>query len=413
MVERKLPPVWLFALAALPYGIVGAYSQQVMPYLVRESGLDVDSIGWYSLILFIPPMLQFLYAPIVDIGIRRKHWHVIVTTISAIAIVITCTIPVAERPVTYMVFAVIAQLVSGLVGSCNGGLMAMMVVDAKRGKAGAWLNIGNISGGAIAGAIAIVEIYHKVEPILVGLTLAGMMMIGSLAVLTVAEPARPQISGSELFRTTLSDVRKVLFSKQGITGVLLCLSPVGTAALVNTWTALGKDYGVTGDHVAFMSGPVSAGITAIGAGVGGWLCDRYNRRFLYLAAGVLTAIVGGAMTFSPVTATTFDWGVAAYSLATGFSYAAFTATVLETIGEGGTAAATQYTLFVAAGNAAISYVGFASSRFHESYGVVGMTGSDALLNLGGVVVLGFVFWRLGAFARKPDRLQETLDERSK
>jgi hypothetical protein len=84
-----------------------------------------------------------------------------------------------------------------------------------------------------------------------------------------------------------------------------------------------------------------------------------------------------------------------YALITGFCYSAFTATVLETIGKGGKAASAQYALFVAAGNAAIAYVGVVDTRFHKAHGVEGVVGSDAGLNVLGVVVLGLVFWKLG------------------
>jgi drug/metabolite transporter (DMT)-like permease len=94
---------------------------------------------------------------------------------------------------------------------------------------------------------------------------------------------------------------------------------------------------------------------------------------------------------------TFVVGGTAYALITGLCYAAFTATVLETIGKGGENASTQYALFVAAGNAAIAYVGLADTRFEESHGVEGVVGCDATLNIIGVIVLGAVFFYLGYF----------------
>ncbi len=97
-----------------------------------------------------------------------------------------------------------------------------------------------------------------------------------------------------------------------------------------------------------------------------------------------------------------------YLLVTGFCYSAFTATVLETIGKGGAAAATQYSMFVAAGNAAITYVGFINTRFHANHGVEGVIASDAVLNVAGVVILGLVFWRMGVFRKR--RLEGAMDE---
>lgn len=400
MAARSHPPVWLFALAGMPYGVVGSYAGQVMPFLTRRAKLEVDEIGWYSLILLIPPMVQFLYAPIVDVALRRKHWHVLITVLSAIAVVITSMIPVATHPTEWMVAAVFAQLVSGLVGSCNGGLLATTMPDGVRGAAGAWLNVGNLSGGAVSAAIAILMIDLGVEPLVIGLVLAAMMVLPSLAVLTIAEPRRPTLAAREVFSATLSDVAKVVTSRAGITGILLCLSPVGTAALVNTFSGLADDYHAEGWLVALLTGPAQGGLTAGGALLGGWLCDRYNRRAMYLTAGTLCGLVGLAMTAAPNTEVTYIVGLTAYALVTGFCYSAFTAVVLETIGVGGTAAGTQYSLFLAAGNSAINYVGFINTRFHEGYGVDGVTASDGILNLAGVLVVGTVFALTGAFRRR-------------
>jgi hypothetical protein len=53
----------------------------------------------------------------------------------------------------------------------------------------------------------------------------------------------------------------------------------------------------------------------------------------------------------------------------------------------------------AAANIAITYVGLVDTRFNDRHGVEGVIGSDAALNLIGVVILGLVFWRLGSFGK--------------
>ena len=395
----KHPPPWLFALTTIPYGVVGSFSGFVMPYRTAQAGFDTGQIGIYGTLLLVPPMLQFLYAPIVDVGPRRKHWLVIVAAAGAACLVVSCLMPLPERKTEFLAFAIAAQLISGLVGSCAGGLMAMAMPDHLRGRAGGWYNIGNLSGGGLSASIAIAMVGHQVDPLVIGLTLAAMMVIPALAVLWIDEPLRARRSVREVFRETLRDVGHVLFSKTGLTGIALCISPVGTAALTNYFTAMSRPYGVSADTVAVLTGVSSTALNAIGAGVCGYLCDRFNRRVMYLLSGALTAVCGIAMALSPTTELTYIAGVAAYALITGFCYASFTSTVLETIGKGGQAAATQYSLFVAAGNTAIAYVGLVDTRFADTYGVNGVIGSDAILNLVGVVVLAIAFWRLGSFGK--------------
>ena len=392
----KHPPPWLFGISGIPYGVVGSFAGTVMPYLTSKAKIDVESIGWYGGLLLVPPMLQFLYAPIVDVGPSRRVWLIIVSLLGAACLVTACMMPLPDHTTAFLGFALAAQLISGLVGSCNGGLLTVTMPDELRGKASGWLNIGNLSGGGLSATLAIYMTGHDVEPLYIGLTLAAMMVLPSLAILMVVEPARDNIeSVRKVFGQTYKDIRAVLFSRRGITGIMLCISPVGTAAMTNYFTGIAGDYHASPDLVASTSGLAAVALTAIGAYAGGWLCDRYNRRLMYLLSGLLTAMCGIAMALSPRTDITYAWGVMTYALITGFCYSAFTATVLETIGKGGKAASAQYALFVAAGDAAIAYVGVVDTRFHTAHGVEGVVGADAGLNVLGVVVLGFVFWRLG------------------
>lgn len=394
---------WWFLLTGMPYGVVGSFSGVVMPYLMKRAGKDMGDIGLFVSLSLIPPMLQFLYAPVVDLGIRRKWWLMIVAIVGGACLAAACVMPLPAQTSAFLVLVFFAQAISGLVGTCNGGLLATSIPDERRGQASAALNIGNLSGGALSAAVAIFLTAHDAPPIVIGVVLFAMMVLPSLAVIGIVEPPRPKLTAQEAFGATLRDVGAVLFSKQGLTGIALCLSPVGTAALSNYFSGMGDDFHVDGDGVALFSGLFGAVLTAAGALIGGFICDhpKANRRVMYLLSGVLTAIVGLAMVLFPQVPSTYYVFVSLYTLVTGFCYAAFTASVLETIGEGGTAAGTQYALFVAAGNAAINWVGLVDTRFNESHGVAGVVTSDAALNLIGVAVLAVVFWRLGAFVKRP------------
>ena len=395
----KHPPPWLFVLTGMPYGVVGQFVGVVMPYATNHAGIDVGQIGWFTALLFIPTFVQFLYAPLIDIGPGRRHWLVMCSVIGAGFMLATSVMPLPGSITAYLVCAFLAQMISGLVGSCNGGLMAVSMPDELRGKAAGWYNIGNISGGGLAATIAIKMIGEDVASWKIGAVLAAMMILPSLAALAIDEPPRPVLPLRTLLRQTMVDTARVLRSRAGLSGLFLCMSPVGTAALANSFAAMATPYGVGASGVALTTGLGSVILTAIGAGACGYLCDRYNRRVMYLVSGGMTAVCGIVMALSPRVELTYLAGVLVYALITGFCYSAFTATVLETIGTSDSAAGTKYSLYVAAGNLAIAYVGLIDTQFESKHGVEGVIGSDAALNIFGVVALAVAFWRLGAFGK--------------
>jgi predicted MFS family arabinose efflux permease len=201
----------------------------------------------------------------------------------------------------------------------------------------------------------------------------------------------------------IHDVGKVLWSRKGFTGILFCLSPVGTAALVNLFSGMTRDFQLadTDPTVVWVNGLAGAGLTAIGSLAGGYLCDRYNRRRMYLLSGALTALCGLGMAMFPLNRSNYVVGVSAYLLVSGLCYAAFSAVVLEAIGRAGEAASTQYTLFSSAGERGHRLRRQARHRVHRRFGPKAPLGTDAVLNVVGVVLLGSMMFLLSR-KRPPD-----------
>ncbi len=397
----KHPPPWLFGITGIPYGIGGGFAATTMPFLARKAGISVGDIGWYGTALLFPPVVQFLYAPIVDVGPKRQVWLVVCATLGAICFALSMFMPLPAKMSVFLAFAFAGQAISGLTGSCNGGLLASTMPDALRGAAGGWLNVGNLAGGA-AGAYVTLKLAEHFPPWVVGTAIILLMMLPALAILVVDEAERARRSVGEVFTTLWRDVSRSARARSGWTGMLLFASPVGTAALLNYFAAMAKDYRASDFMVQMVNGVGNALVTALGSLIGGYLCDRWSRRGMYLLSSVLTAICGLVMMLSPLSPTTYAVGVTVYLFIAGFCYAAFSAAVLETIGKGGAAASTQYALFVSCGNLAIAWVGLVDTRFHDRHGPRGLLGVDAALNIAGVIVLFFLFRIFGGFKKREE-----------
>ncbi len=388
---RHSPP-WIFCLPYIPYGIVGGFAGTVMPKLARDAGIEMDSIGWYAFLVLVPPFVQFLYAPIVDVGPRRRIWVLIVTLLGAACLCGALLMPLPSKINWFLGLTFAAQAVSGLIGSCIGGMIAATYPDDKRGKAGGWLNAGNLGGAALA---AWVTVYmtnpaHPASRPMIGLTIASLMIVPALAALFILDGKHEKKPLGVLFGDMLRDVGRVAKSRPGWTGILFCMSPVGTAALVNLFGGMAKDFHAGNDMVQFVNGPIAALLTVVGSLVAGYACDHINRRLAYLLSGALTAAVGLGTAYFPLTPHTYQYGVCAYLFVSGFCYAAFSAVVFEAIGRAGAAASTQYTLFSSAGNFAIAYVGWIDTRWSKTHGPKSPLVVDALVNLVGIVLLSIM-----------------------
>ena len=137
--------------------------------------------------------------------------------------------------------------------------------------------------------------------------------------------------------------------------------------------------------MALVNGVLGGVVSAVGCVIGGYLCDRMDRKFAYALFGIFLAAGAIAMAAAARTPQMFVTFTLLYAFVQGFNYASFSAVVLETIGRG--AAATKYNVYAALSNAPLMYMttveGFAYGRWHAN----GMLLADALSGL--IAVLFF------------------------
>ena len=395
---KRAPPPWLFGLCSVPFGVGAAFCGVALPKLLRDTGVPVATIAGYAALVLAPAAWQFLWAPLIDLGPRRRSWLLFVSAIGALAFAAALLVPLPARVDLFVALSFIGSIFTGLVGSCCGGLMATTLEPGSRGPASGWYNAGNLGGAALGGGM-VLTLGRLFSPGVAAVAIALAVFVPSFAALFIDEERRPRRRLNELFPAMVRDVWRTARSRAGWTGILFCLSPVGTAALLNLFSAVARDYGASDSLTEMINGYWGGLVTAVGSLFGGYLVSRMRPRSCYLLAGGLTAACAASMIYLPLTPASYAIGGLAYLFVGGICYAAFSAVVLEAVGRAGDSASTQYTLFTAAGNMAISYVAFFDGMGYARTGTAGMLATDALLNLAGIGLLVFMLSRL---RRRPE-----------
>jgi MFS transporter, PAT family, beta-lactamase induction signal transducer AmpG len=407
---RTLPPP-LWGLLMLPFGLTVGFATIAVPFVLRSRDVPMMLIATVSQTASLPHVIKPFWSPLLDSGPRRRTWFFASIVGTAIALAATALIPpsltesVGPVPVLWVYTAAlfVAQAAVATSGSAVLAMMALTVTDAQRGAASGWQTAGNLAGTAVGGALIAWMVSH-LAPSTTAITLAVICVLSAIPAAFVRELPPPRRSAARLIGDLLAQAWQTLRSREGWTGMVICLSPVGAGALTNLFSALAKDYAPTdaaAEHlVIVVAGLLGGVVNIVGALVGGVLADRMNRRLAYALCGALSGLCAIAMLLAPSTPPAFTVGCLAYQLANGLCYAVFYSFVLELVGkrESATTVTTQLALYIGASNLAATYVtwldGFGYDRAKAmapnwpSAGRAGMLAMDALATFAGLAVLG-------------------------
>jgi MFS transporter, PAT family, beta-lactamase induction signal transducer AmpG len=395
---RPTPP-FLFLFLDLPFGAAVGYASIAIPFWVRQGGLSVGEMAALSAAASAPHGFKFLWVPALDLVGTRRGWYLVMCAATAALLVAASLVPDPTKNLwLYGTLVALGQATSTTGHVANSALMAITTRFEDKGKAAGFSMASNLGGTGLLGALALVAAEH-VSQRSAGLLLAAVVLASGTAALHVVEPPRAALAAAGFLGTAsrrvvaaFRDLWSTLRSREGLTGLVISVAPVGLGALTNIFSGMAPDFSASARVVELVNG-VGGGVTgAAGALVGGWLADRMNRRLAYGVAGGLTGLSALAMLFAPLAPSTYAWGTLAYNFTNGIAFATWAGMVLEVVGAGA-ATATKYTLFNAAANLAISGATWVDGAFADASpwpalrGARGSLAMDAALTAVGIAVL--------------------------
>jgi len=379
------PIVFLFLI--LPFGTMSGYLTVAVAYRLSQAGLGVDQIAGLVAVAFIPQTWKFLWAPVVDTTLGRKSWYLLGAVFSAIGIFATGALPATAEsmPALYAV-VLLSNLASTFLAMAVESLMVFGTRTDQFGRAGGWFQAGNLGGQGLGGGAGLWMAQSLPEPWMGAAVLALACALCSLALLPLREPPALARSGSYArdLQYVLKDLWEVARTRTGILALLIVFLPIGTGAASNLWSAVADDWHASAATVALVTGVLGGVVSMAGCLVGGYLCDRMDRKKAYVLYGALQAACAVAMALAPRTEAMYILFTMVYALITGLTYAGFSAVVLEAIGLG--AAATKYNVFASLSNMPIMYMTVIEGWAQTRWNVGAMLHVEAALAAAGMLV---------------------------
>jgi len=404
------PRPWAFGVLILPVAVYVGFTATPLPFLLSKAGVSVYQIGTIGSLLQIPNILIFLWAPLVDVKLRRRMWLVLSAAATAICLWIAQPFVSASQLYILTALLLIAGVTVSLVLASSGGLMVMTLSTDKQPKAAAWNQAGYLAGGALGGAL-VLWLVTRLPVFFTGFILALVLFLPSLLAFTLPEKAPEP---SHWFKGRLSaigrEVGGVFKSPLRRWSTLLLFAPACTGAAQLLLPAIASHYGVGASGVIWINGLGGGAALAAGSLGGTLIPASWDNRIIYVFAGLLNALA--AITLVTVNgAAGYLVGTIFYLMTEGLCWARFTALIVEIVGPDTKDASTLYSALSAAGSIPLAYMTWLDGFGYSKLGTHGLLWTDAVGNLVvfAVVIIVFVVGGL-KFRRSAQLLTAKIEE---
>jgi PAT family beta-lactamase induction signal transducer AmpG len=360
-----------------------------LPYLAKQHGIPVETIGAVVAAAFLPHATKFLWAPVVDVTWSRKKWYLLSLALVSVGTFVSMAMPIGASSIRALTWVVVSSQVSlTLMGMACEGLIGHCLPLEDKARASGWFQAGTFLGLGVGGGAAI-ELVGRFGGAVGGAVL-GIVFVGCALPLLWFDEARqtPQHSLAEALRGLARDLGDVSRSPRGIAALFICISPIGSGAASNLFGAIADEWHASRDLVALATGTLGGVASAMGAAAGGWLVARMNRRSAYALAGALTAGSAICMALAPRQPWAYAVLTLVYQTFNGLAFAAFSALAFEVAGKG--AVATKYNVLASLANMSIAYMTRLDGAGHARWGGSGVLFVDAAMTALGIAVLAIV-----------------------
>ena len=332
-------PAPLYGVVFLPGGLVRGFVTITLGYVLAQRAVSVAAIAGVVGLTLLPETWKFLMGPVVDMSLTSRRWYLICVLVTAAGFLAMAFAPLnaAGMPLIAVVaFAMGAA--STAAGSSATAAMAQTTPIEHRGAVAGWLQTGNLGGVGVAGGLGLWIAGHAGGPRVAALTLALISLLCALPLLHMRIPKRPRgvrlaVQASGLGRAIWTLAR----TRHGVLAVLAVTLPAALGAATNLLPAAAGSWRVSADLVALVTGVLGGLASVPGCIVGGYLCDRFPRRTVYMWGAMVCAAGEALMAVAPHTPSMFAVFVLGNALLLGVAWAAVSAVIFECLGAAGAA----------------------------------------------------------------------------
>lgn len=387
-----------FGMMALPGGMSSGFVTVTLGYVLTHEGFSVAAVAGLLGLYHLPSAWKFLMGPVLDVSLTPRLWYML-----AIGAAAFCALVIAVTPLTPAAAPLLSALTFGLgvttsiAGSASQALVALTVPPRERGAIAGWKQSGNLGGTGIGGGIGLWIASHAGGASVAAFALVAAILVFAAPILWARTPPREagqglvtQVQG--LWRS-LADLAR---TRQGVLAAIAVVLPLALGAAASLLPAVAGDWGASANLVAAVCG-LLGGLAAVpGCLIGGYLCDRFAPRTVYMWAGLVCGLGEAAMAFAPHTPAMFAGFVLGNSLLLGVTWGAVSAVTLEVLPPLG--AATVGTVLSSLTNLPVVVVTVLVGSVQTRHG-----SSAMLLTEAGLAVVAVAGFSLLAWRWKPSR----------
>ena len=403
-------PVWLVGVLYSASGAMNGFVGVALATLLTTRGVTNAREAEIAALVLTASYISFLLTPLVDCGLSRRVWAMLLAVVGAVCLSASVLLVGAASvggghgtgANTLIAVLFTGYLATQIYSSTIGGMVPNLVAAGRQSAASAWLNVAYLGLTGVGGSLAVWEIRHLSLHTAALLVPLPILLSASPLLVTAHEDRVPRAVGQTM-RQLGRDLLNTARHRSYLFALLVFLVPSATFAMQNLFGGIGRDFGASDELTGWISGVGLALACIVGAAVGGPLSSRFDRRLLFIApamvAGAGSLLMIAALHAGWRTVTVFIVGVCFYNVMAGINYTATSALVFQIVGGGNALSATQYSISIAACNAAIAVAvaldGRGSTLAGRWAGASGELLVDAMLSLVlGTAVLAAV-WRFG------------------
>jgi MFS family permease len=274
--------VALYFAQGLPFG----FFTIALPAMLRQSGQSLKTISLVSVLLTLPWLLKFLWAPFVDHRGTRRGW-LLTLQLSALAVAIVITqLHLAGNYVLLFAAAFTFNLIAATQDIATDGL-AVRMLDARELGLANGIQVGAYRVGMMFGGGLVIKIFELSGWSLAFGCMAALLAATIIPVLMMREPARAadevHVSAVQL---SFGWLRRLLTRGILLLAALIFCYRFGDQLLTTLLVPFLTDRGLGLSGIALLKGGMGNAMSIVGALLGGWLAFTTSRRRTLLISGV-------------------------------------------------------------------------------------------------------------------------------